>query len=136
MECIFCKIVKGEIPSEKIYETKSTLAFLDIFPLNKGHTLVIPKEHRSTFTEIDDETLKELVLAIKKVTDGIINAFSPDGYHILMNVGKTAGQEIEHAHVHVIPRFKDDGVVFGWRQLKYEKDEIKDYAEKLKKAIK
>ncbi len=135
MECIFCSIVKGEIPSEKVGETEKSIAFLDLFPLNKGHVLVISKEHYERLDEIPPEVLQDMILVSQRVASAIIKALNPDGYHVLMNNGKTAGQEIGHAHFHIIPRFEDDGVVFGWRHLEYAEEELKSYRDRLRTAL-
>ncbi len=135
MDCIFCKIVKGEVPSEKVYDARECIAILDLFPLNKGHALVIPKAHYEMFAEAPIGVLQEMLEVAHLVAQGMVKAFKPDGYHLLMNNGRTAGQEIPHLHLHIIPRFVDDGVAFGWRHLKYEEGEIEDYGEKLRNAI-
>jgi len=134
MGCIFCSIVKGEIPSEKVGETEKSMAFLDLFPLNKGHVLVISKKHYERLDEIPPDILQDMTLLSRRIALATIKAFNPDGYHILMNNGKTAGQEISHAHFHIIPRFEDDGVVFGWRHLEYADEELKSYGDRLRTA--
>ncbi len=135
MNCIFCNIINGEIPGEKVYETEKSMAILDLFPLNKGHVLVLPKNHYEKLVEIPLEELQDMIQVAYKVTQGMINALNPDGYHLLMNNGKTAGQEIDHSHLHIIPRFSNDRVAFGWRHLKYQEEELKAYGEKLRHAI-
>ena len=135
MDCIFCKIVKGEIPGERMYETDKSVAILDLFPLNKGHVLVIPKKHYEKLLEIPLEEFQDMIQVAYKVAQGMVKALNPDGYHLLMNNGKASGQEIDHSHLHIIPRFSDDGIKFGWRHLKYEEEELKAYGEKLRQAI-
>lgn len=109
MNCLFCKIVTKQIPSENIYEDGSSLAFLDIHPKARGHTLIIPKTHAENILDISPESLQALILTIQKVT-GILHAsLNPAGFTIGINHGKGAGQEVDHLHVHVIPRFKGDG---------------------------
>jgi len=127
-ECIFCKIVKGEIPSEKVFENKKFLAFLDIGPVNKGHTLVIPKKHYKNLFDMPEEELKGYIEAIQKVSKAIIKAVNADGISINMSNEPAAGQVVMHAHFHLIPRLKGDGLKL-WPQGKYkegEADEIKD----------
>ncbi len=108
MNCLFCKIVSGEIPCYKVYEDENVLAFLDINPIAKAHTVVIPKIHAETLLDLPDEKIKPLFLAIKKITQQIKDKLKPDGFNIGMNLGKKAGQEVDHLHIHVIPRWQDD----------------------------
>ena len=109
-ECVFCKIIKGELPCKKIYEDKEFLAFLDIMPISPGHTLIIPKKHYKnllSFPKQEDTALLEL---IKKISLAITKAVSADGFNLGMNNGEAAGQSVMHAHMHIIPRFKNDGL--------------------------
>ena len=105
--CIFCKIVKGEIPAKILYEDEKTLAFLDISPRSKGHTLIIPKEHYETFEELPEEVAIDLIKTIKKVIKRL-KSLNPDGYNILNNNRPVAGQEVPHVHFHIIPRYKGE----------------------------
>src|SRR3989344_662416 len=118
-DCIFCKIVKGEIPSCKIYEDSDTLAFLDIAPVNPGHTLVIPKEHFENLYTLPDETLAGLILTAKKIAQAIKKGIGADGVNIGMNNEKSGGQVIFHAHLHIIPRIEGDGLKL-WPQKSYK----------------
>ncbi len=115
-DCIFCKIIKGEIPATKIYEDANTLAFLDIAPVNIGHALIIPKEHYKDIHETPDEIAGHLMKVSKNLASAIKRAVEADGINIAMNNDASAGQVIFHTHIHVIPRFKDDG--FGTWQSK------------------
>ena len=128
--CIFCKIAKKEISSEIVYETDNVLAFLDAHPTNPGHTLVIPKKHYRTLLETDDNVLKELIIAVKKVANAVKEAVGADGINIGINSEKAAGQIIFHTHIHVIPRFKNDGLNV-WPQKEYKPGQ----AENIKKEI-
>lgn len=113
-DCIFCKIVNKEIPAEIIYEDKEVLAFLDIAPVNIGHTLVIPKKHFKNIYETPDESLTEIIKTVKKIAKAIKSEMKADGVNITMNNDPAAGQVIFHSHVHIIPRTENDG--FGlWR---------------------
>ena len=105
--CIFCKIAKGEIPAKILYEDEKTLAFLDISPRSKGHTLVIPKEHYETFEELPEEVAIGLINTIKRVIMKL-KSLNPDGYNILNNNRPVAGQEVPHVHFHIIPRYKGE----------------------------
>src|SRR3989344_1823292 len=122
-ECIFCKIVKGEIPSSKIYENDKVLAFLDIGPVNKGHTLVIPKEHYTNIYDIPEDILKEVVTAAKKISKAIKKGVNADGININQSNDSSAGQVVMHIHFHIIPRFRDDGLKL-WPQNKYNEGEM------------
>jgi histidine triad (HIT) family protein len=108
-ECIFCKIVSGQIPSEKVYEDSDVIAFLDINPRNIGHTLVLPKKHYHTIMEMSDRDVSNLFLAVKKVANAVKEAVKAYGISINQSNEKAAGQLIPHVHVHVIPRFYTEG---------------------------
>ena len=133
--CIFCKIVRGEIPSEKIYEDDWSLAFLDINPVNAGHALVIPKDHFENIYTTPDEALARLSLVTKKVALAIRNAVDAEGITISMNNEPAGGQVIFHAHFHIVPRFEKDGLKL-WPQRKYNNGEISDTAKKIKEELK
>jgi len=107
MTCIFCKIIKQEIPSYKIYEDQHTYAFLDINPVNKGHTLVIPKKHYKNIYDIPEDQLKHLISTVKKLTPIIKQVTKADGISITQNNESAAGQVVFHIHFHIIPKFKD-----------------------------
>lgn len=109
-DCIFCKIIKGEIPSYKIYEDEDTLAFLDINPATRGHCLVIPKKHADNLGEADESTVAKAYITAKKVGDLLMEKLKPDGMNVLQNNGAAAGQVIKHLHVHLVPRYIDDGI--------------------------
>lgn len=133
-DCIFCKIINGRIPAAKIYEDGSVISFLDIMPANKGHCLVVPKKHSETLAEISDDDLYAIIKAAKRVAKALSLSFGAS-FNIVMNNGKEAGQVVSHSHVHVIPRFQKDRLRIKWSHLKYEGDEMKEYAEKIKKFI-
>ena len=117
-DCIFCKIVKKEVPSLVIYEDKDVFAFLDIGPVNPGHTLVIPKKHAKNLYEIKDPDLAKVSVALKKVASAVKSGVGSEGINIMMNVEKAAGQLVDHIHFHVIPRFSNDGIKH-WPHAKY-----------------
>ena len=108
-DCIFCKIGKGDIPSNKVYEDKDVLAFLDIKPHAKGHTVVIPKKHGVSALDFDKEDLKKLMKGIIKAMEKIKKKLNPDGFNVGWNDGTAAGQVVPHLHVHIFPRYNDDG---------------------------
>ncbi|HYE59693.1 MAG TPA: HIT family protein [Candidatus Kapabacteria bacterium] len=107
--CIFCTIVKGEIPNYTVYEDATGLAFLDIHPHAKGHTVVIPKVHAETTFDLNDELLKSFFPAVQKTMERIDTVLHPDGYTIGWNHGKAGGQAVPHLHVHIFPRWNADG---------------------------
>jgi len=107
-DCIFCKITRREILSKVVYENNLNLAFLDIFPISKGHTIIIPKNHYSTLEDIPDHELTELYKVVKKIASMIHEKLQTDGYNILQNNFTAAGQVVKHFHVHIIPRKFDD----------------------------
>ena len=129
-DCIFCKIIKKELPCAKVYEDESTIAFLDIGPVNQGHVLVIPKRHSETLLHMEERDAVNLMKSAQIVADAVKKATNSDGINLLMNNFKAAGQVVPHAHMHIIPRFKDDGLKH-WPQTKYKDGEM----EKLQRLI-
>lgn len=108
-DCIFCKIANKEIPAEVVYEDAHTTAVLDINPIAPGHTMILPKKHAENILDLDDAEVSPLFMAVKRVTGLLHDALHPDGFTIGINHGKWAGQAIDHIHVHVVPRWKNDG---------------------------
>ncbi len=108
-DCIFCQIVAGDIPSRTIYEDDSVFAFLDVNPLAPGHTLVIPKNHHETLSDLPDDTAAELFAVLHELTPAVESAVNADASNVAFNNGEAAGQEVPHVHGHVIPRFDGDG---------------------------
>ena len=108
--CIFCKIIKKEIPSYTVFEDGNVLAFLDTFPTNPGHTLIVPKYHAENIFEIEETTLAELSKQSKIIAAKLKNNLKCDGINILQNNGTHAGQKVHHYHMHIIPRFENDKV--------------------------
>jgi len=134
-DCIFCKIVRGEIPCAKVYETDAALAFLDIAPVNKGHTLVIPKAHHADIYALPPELGARLLEAVKVVGASFQAALGATGMNVGMNIGASAGQMVFHAHWHLIPRFDADGLSL-WPQKSYESiDEMSELARKIASYI-
>jgi len=110
MQCIFCKIIKGEIDSTKIYEDDEVLAFLDIKPFSKGHCLVIPKQHFEDIFDIDENFLQKIIVTAKNISKKIKDSLNADGIRLSQSNGSVAGQEIMHFHLHIIPRYENDGL--------------------------
>lgn len=134
-DCIFCKIVKNEIPSSKIYEDDKVLVFLDIAPNNFGHSLVITKQHIKNLEEITEDELCYLMKVVKKIGKAVKNGLEVEGYNIISNNDPVAGQMVPHIHFHIIPRIKDDGFKF-WPHKEYNsKEEMSKIAEQIKKEL-
>jgi len=120
--CIFCKIVKGDIPSFKLFESDKILAFLDINPLSSGHALVIPKHHGAKLTDIPDDSLTEILPVVKR----LVKATGAENYNVLQNNGRIAHQEVDHVHFHMIPKPNiEEGMSIGWPQQKTDMDKLK-----------
>ena len=135
-DCIFCKIVAKEIPATILYEDDDVLVFMDIGPIIKGHALVISKKHYDPVTETPDEILAKLHRVAKRVAQAQMNGLGADGVNIMQNNGVAAGQEVPHIHVHVIPRFADDGHRWNWNAKKYDNfDEMAGLAAKMKEHL-
>lgn len=113
-ETVFSKILKGEIPSYKVYEDEYTYAFLDISQVSKGHTLVIPKNAAPDMLSIDPSDLQHVITSVQKVAKAVDKAFQPDGINVIQNNRAFADQSIFHLHFHIIPRYKDDVDGFGY----------------------
>lgn len=133
--CIFCKIVAGEIPAEKVYEDNDLLAFLDITPINVGHTLIIPKKHYDSLFELPDDVLQKISIKLRDLGKAVKEAVGAEGLNIGMNNREAAGQLVNHAHFHLIPRYLTDGYKH-WGGRKYKDGEIKEVAEKIKMILK
>ena len=106
-DCIFCKIITGKIPSRKVYEDETCYAFMDTAPFEKGHTLIVPKDHVALLTDLSAETLTTLILATQKVAGHIVKALACDGFNLLQNNGECATQTVPHIHIHIIPRWNN-----------------------------
>jgi histidine triad (HIT) family protein len=135
--CIFCKIIKGELPAHRVYEDEEVLAFMDISPINHGHVLIIPKTHYSELSSIPLVTSIAVWEVVKKVERAIWQTpdLICDGTNILQNNGAAAGQEVFHAHFHVIPRRDGDGSRFRFKTINSSDEIRKDWAAKIKDQI-
>jgi len=135
-DCIFCKIVNKEIPATILFEDNDLLVFMDIGPIIKGHALVIPKKHYDPIAQTPDKLLAKLHIAAKRIAATQMNALGADGVNIMQNNGAAAGQEVPHIHVHVIPRFEDDGHHWNWNPKKYNDfEEMAELADKMRKYL-
>ena len=134
-DCIFCKMVAGQIPVAKIYEDEIILSFLDIGPISDGHTLVIPKQHFEKLHECPSELLGQVFTRIGKIAGAVAAAMNSDGYNLLCNNGRAAGQLIKHLHFHIVPRKTGDGVFDRWPSFKYEDEKIEEVARAIRKNL-
>ncbi len=121
--CIFCSIIKGEIPAQKIFEDEDTFAFLDVHPINRGHTLVVPKIHYANIYEVPDDVLAKIMHTVRFLAPKIKQAVGAEGINIGINNDKAAGQLVFHIHAHIIPRFEGDGHAH-WHGNPYQDGEI------------
>jgi histidine triad (HIT) family protein len=134
-DCIFCKIVRGEMPADRIFEDDATFSFLTIGPNNPGHALVIPKSHASNIYEMADDSLASVIKSVKKLAKAVKETVHADGVNIIMNNEPAAGQVVFHAHIHVIPRHKDDGLKHWEQRYTYGEGEGQQLAQKISSAI-
>lgn len=133
-ECLFCKIISGKIPGEKVYEDEDSFAFLDINPVNVGHTLLVPKMHYENIFDIPEELLCKIAANSKKLSITIKKALDADGVNVMTNNGKAAGQLVFHSHTHIVPRYESDGFQHWKGRRPYKDGEAKEVADKIKAA--
>ena len=129
--CIFCKIINNEIPSVKIYEDELVLAFLDLGPINYGHTLVIPKEHHESSSTIPENVAGRMFRVGSRIGIALKRKLDYDAFNLHLADGSAAGQVVMHAHLHVVPRGVEDGFRWNWRQLKYEDGKMQEIASEI-----
>jgi histidine triad (HIT) family protein len=122
--CIFCRIVREEIPCARVLQSDQAVAFLDIHPVNPGHTLLVPKAHHVHLSQLPDELAAHLAALLPRLCRAIAAATGSDGLNVIMNNGRAAGQTIDHCHWHLIPRFRDDAVKWPWPHTDYAGDEL------------
>ena len=134
--CIFCKIIAGEIPAVKLYEDDLVLAFLDIAPINFGHTLVIPKEHHESCATIPENVKGRMFQVGSRLGVAMKRELEADAFNLHLADGTAAGQVVMHAHLHVVPRDAEDGFHWNWRQLAYpDATARQELADRLKKRL-
>lgn len=131
-DCIFCKIARGDIPSATVYENGTLRVFLDVAPANKGHALIVPKEHYDNIFQLDAETAGKVFSVATAVARAVREETGCDGMNLVQNNGEVAGQTVNHFHLHIIPRYKDDDVAIKW----VPKETVPDEQEKIAKALK
>ena len=123
--CIFCEIIKGNIPSRKVYEDDDILAILDISQTTYGHTLVMPKKHVQDINSANPETLQKLIVKVQELSEMICKNLKADGHNILVNTNEVSGQTVHHLHFHIIPRYSvNDSVKIEFSENKYDLDEV------------
>jgi histidine triad (HIT) family protein len=135
MNCIFCDIINKKSDAEVLFENEKVISFLDIRPVNYGHTLVIPKTHYENFLSLPEDELSELIKVTKDISGAIINSLNPEGFNIVTNNGIAAGQSVFHFHFHIIPRFKDDDFRFRPKLKEYNIGLMREYADKIRASV-
>jgi len=133
-DCIFCKIINREIPSDIIYEDDQVMAFMDIRPVSRGHALVVPKVHSEDFLSTDDAALEYITPKVKQIANAVMIAMNADGINITTNHGAAAGQVVFHLHFHLIPRYKNDGLK-PWHHHDSEQKTRTELADLIKKKL-
>ena len=134
-DCVFCKIRDGQVPSMKIYEDEHTLAFMDINPLNSGHCLIVTRTHAPTIWDANEEELQGAIVAAKKLATALREALKPDGLNVLQANGAAAFQSVPHFHLHLIPRWKNDGKGFDWGLVPGDRAQILKIGERVRDAL-
>lgn len=134
-DCIFCKIVAGDIPSYRVYECSNTIAFLDVGPLSIGHTLVVPKGHFETLDQLPDPEAAEIGMVVKRVGTAVARATDCVGWNVLQNNGAIAGQVVPHVHFHIIPRAEGDGLGYRWNARELDKAKAEALREQVEAEV-
>ena len=134
-DCVFCKIRDGELPSMRVYEDDRTLVIMDINPLTSGHCLVIVKTHAPTLWDADPEDLQAAITAAQTVAVALKTAVKPDGLNMLQANGAAAFQSVPHYHLHLIPRWNNDGKGFDWPVMPGDRAQIQAIGERLREAL-
>ena len=134
-ECIFCAIASGKLDSFKIYEDDDILAFLDVGPLSDGHTLVIPKQHFEKIHQCPDAVLGRIFSKIGIIAKAVFVAMDSDGYNVLCNNGRAAGQLVEHLHFHIVPRNENDGLFNRWPSYSYQAGKAEKIASEIRNKL-
>jgi len=134
-DCVFCKIVAGQIPSTRVFEDEHTLAFMDLGQVNPGHVLVAVRKHAANLFELDDVQAAAVARASTRVARAIRDAFGPAGLSVYQANGKVAGQTVFHYHVHLLPRHAGDGMELTWSVKNPPRETLEGYAEKIRKQL-
>ena len=134
-DCIFCKILAGKIPAEKLYENDHAVALLDINPIHFGHALILPKQHCKDFLELPEDAYHSILQAAKVVTQALVQSLKLEGYNLFSNNGQIAGQSVFHFHLHITPRYRDDNIRFILKLKQYSDGEMENYGEMIRQFI-
>jgi histidine triad (HIT) family protein len=134
-DCVFCKIVAGQIPSTKVFEDEHTLAFMDIGHVNPGHVLVAVKKHAANVFELEEAQAEAVARTCVRVSRALKKAFAPEGLSVYQANGKAAGQTVFHYHVHLLPRHAGDGMELTWPVKNPPREKLEDYAAKIKAQL-
>ncbi len=134
-DCVFCRILAGEIPAFKVHEDDDTLAFMDINPVHPGHVLVIPREHAADVFAVSDQAIAATARSARRVARAVREVVRPDGLNLLQCNGEAAAQSVLHFHVHVLPRHHGDGAPLNWSLVPGDRDEIGALAGRIAEAI-
>ncbi len=135
MATIFTKIINREIPAEIIYETENVISILDIMPIHYGHALIIPKKEYANFLDVPENELAEIISVAQRVAKALVKTFNLEGFNFFANNGEIAGQSVFHFHIHITPRYANDGVSFHLNLKKYADGQLKEVADKIRKHI-
>jgi len=134
-DCIFCKILAGQIPCHRVFENDHVMAFLDIGPLARGHTLVIPRNHYERIDQMPAAAAAELFKTVPALAAAVLDATGRGDLNVLQNNGKLSGQEVDHVHVHLIPRQAEDGLGFRWPAGALDEDDAKTLIERMRSKL-
>lgn len=134
-DCVFCRIVRGELPCSKVYEDERVIGFLDANPISPGHTLILPRAHYATLFEIPEEDLRRCAVASQKVARAVFKAVNAAGLNYLQNNFRPAGQRVDHIHFHLIPRFPRDGFFVPWEVKPYAAGEMEKTLQKIRAQL-
>jgi histidine triad (HIT) family protein len=134
-DCVFCRIVAGQIPSTRVYEDEVTLAFMDIGQVNPGHVLVTVKPHAENLYALDGRQAAAVASTAVRVARGIRDAFAPQGLSVYQANGKAAGQTVFHYHVHLVPRYEGDGMALSWPVKNPPRDKLEEHAARIREKL-
>ncbi len=135
MDCVFCKIRDGQIPSIRVFEDQDTIAFMDINPLNEGHCLVVPRAHAATIFEIEEADLRAAISTTRRVARALREGLRAQGLNVLQANGAAAFQSVPHLHFHLIPRWSGDGKGFDWTPVPGDRGRIQAAADRIRGAL-
>ena len=134
-DCLFCKIVANQIPSARVYEDESKLAFMDIGPIRPGHVLLIPKTHYERFTDLPPEVAADLAKVLPALSAAVVRTAGAHGFNLFQTNGRCSGQVVPHVHIHIIPRRENDGASLAWKAGSYGPDELESWRRKIADAL-